>query len=201
VSQPRTTEQEASWQTVRRAVLERDGHRCRDCPESVDRRDLDVHHLVPRVDGGRDEISNCITLCDGCHAARHSRMQVALSRRMMQRWALRVARWLDRTGELPDDARALQAAMTLFGVERFREGQLEAILGALRGESLLVIFPTGKGKSLCFQLPAVLKGQPTSVVMSPLKALMADQVSGLQLRKLPATFINSDISPDEKELR
>ena len=201
MSQPRTTEQEASWQTVRRAVLKRDGHRCRDCPESVDRRDLDVHHLIPRVDGGRDEISNCITLCDGCHAARHPRLQVALSQRMMERWALRLAQWLDRSRELPSQTSALQAGLRLFGADRFRDGQLDAVLGALRGESQLVILPTGGGKSLCFQLPAVLKGQPTTVVLSPLIALMEDQVAALQRLKIPATFINSTISPEEKERR
>jgi len=182
-------------------VLARDRERCRECDEPGDRRGLDVHHLVRRADGGRDEASNCITLCDGCHAARHPRLQVALSRRMMQRWALRLAHWLDRTGELPDETRALDGALALFGVERFRDGQLEAVLGALRGESLLVIRPTGAGKSLCFQLPAVLKGQPATFVLSPLKALMVDQVDGLQRRKLPATFINGDIAQDEKEER
>jgi ATP-dependent DNA helicase RecQ len=160
-----------------------------------------VHHLVRRADGGRDEASNCITLCDGCHATRHPRLQVALSRRMMQRWALRLARLLDRAGELPEETRALRGALALFGVERFRDGQLDAVLGALRGESLLVIRPTGAGKSLCFQLPAVLKGQPATFVLSPLKALMVDQVVGLQRRKLPATFINADVPRDEKEQR
>jgi ATP-dependent DNA helicase RecQ len=182
-------------------VLVRDGYRCRDCGEPAARRDLDVHHLVRRADGGRDEVSNCITLCDGCHAARHPHLQMALSRRMMERWALRLARWLDRTGELPDETRALEAGLRIFNVERFRDGQLDAVLGALRGESLLVIRQTGAGKSLCFQLPAVLKGQPATFVLSPLKALMVDQVTGLQRRKVPATFINSDIVGSEKEQR
>jgi ATP-dependent DNA helicase RecQ len=200
MSHTRTAEQEAAWQGVRRVVLARDRNRCQDCGEAPDRRELDVHHLVRRADGGRDEASNCVTLCDGCHAARHPRLQVALSRRMMERWALRLVAWLDRTGELPDETRAL-AALRLFGADRFRDGQLDAVLGALRGESLLVIRPTGAGKSLCFQLPAVLKGQPTTLVLSPLKALMVDQVTGLQRNRLNATFINADISRDEKEQR
>jgi RecQ family ATP-dependent DNA helicase len=120
---------------------------------------------------------------------------------MMERWALRVAHWLDRADELPEETRALHGGLRLFGVERFREGQLDAVLAALRKESLLVIRPTGAGKSLCFQLPAVLTGQPATFVLSPLKALMVDQVAGLQRRKLPSTFINSDISRDEKEQR
>lgn len=201
MGQERTAQEQAAWQEVRRVVLARDEHRCRDCGEKPDRRDLDVHHLVRRADGGRDEASNCITLCDGCHAARHPRLQVALSGRMMRRWALRVAHWLDRSRQLPAETRALQAGLSLFGVERFRDGQLDIVLAALRGESLLAIRPTGSGKSLCFQLPAVLKGQPATFVLSPLKALMVDQVNELQTRKLTATFINSDISRDEKERR
>ena len=119
----------------------------------------------------------------------------------MRRWALRLARWLDRNGELPDETRALDAALSLFGVSRFRDGQLEPVLAALRGESMLVIRPTGAGKSLCYQLPAVLKAGSASVVLSPLKALMVDQVGGLHRRRLPATFINSDVGREEKEKR
>ncbi len=60
--------------------------------------------------------------------------------------------------------------------------------------------PTGSGKSLCFQVPALI--QPgVSYVVSPLKALMTDQVGGLQRRHIPATFINSDLSRPEKALR
>src|SRR4051794_19977734 len=184
----------------------RDGFCCRDCGERSDRRELDVHHLIRRTDGGRDEASNCITLCDGCHAARHLNLQVSLSRRSIERWALRLARWLDRAHELPEETQALTAALRLFETPenrpmRFRDGQLDAVLAALRGESLLVIRPTGGGKSLCFQMPAVLKGQPAALVLSPLMALMVDQVAGLQRRKLPASYINSDVGRDEKEQR
>jgi ATP-dependent DNA helicase RecQ len=201
VSRTRSPSEEAAWQEVRHVVLERDEHRCRDCGEAAARRDLDVHHLIPRSAGGHDEASNCITLCDGCHAARHPHLQVSLSRRMMQRWALRLAHWVDRGRELPEETRALTVGLRLFGLEHFRDGQLEAVLCALRGESLLVVRATGSGKALCFQLPAVLRGQPATFVLSPLKALMVDQVSGLQKRKLPATFINGDVSREEKEQR
>jgi ATP-dependent DNA helicase RecQ len=128
-------------------------------------------------------------------------LQVSLARRTIERWALALARFLDRGRELPVESRALNAGLRLFGVTRFREGQMDAVLGALRGESLLVIRPTGGGKSLCFQLPAILKGQPTTFVLSPLKTLMVDQIDGLHTRKLPATFINSDIGRNEKQAR
>jgi ATP-dependent DNA helicase RecQ len=74
------------------------------------------------------------------------------------------------------------------------------VLAALRGEDVLVVRPTGSGKTLCFQLPAVMRDGAT-VVLSPLKALMKDQVAELQARKVPGTFINSDIGPDEKAAR
>src|SRR3954453_7540056 len=139
MSRPRTADEEQAWEEVRRVVLERDGYRCRDCEEPSARRELDVHHLIRRADGGRDEASNCITLCDGCHAERHPNLQVSLARRTIERWALRLARFVDGARDLPDETRALDAGLRLFGVDRFRDGQLDAVLAALRDESLLAI--------------------------------------------------------------
>ncbi len=197
----RSSAEEQAWQAVRRIVLERDRWTCVECGEQPPHEELDVHHLIPRSAGGSDAASTCVTLCDGCHAGRHLNLQVSLARRTIERWALALARFLDRGRELPDEARTLDAGLRLFGVTRFREGQLDAVLGALRGSSQLVIRPTGAGKSLCFQLPAILKGQPATFVLSPLKTLMVDQTGGLHRRKLPATFINSDIGRDEKQAR
>lgn len=197
----RSAEEEQAWQQVRLIVLERDGWRCRGCGEQAPRGELDVHHLIPRSAGGEDVASNCVTLCDGCHAGRHPNQQVSLARRMIERWAIALARFIDRGRELPEETRALDAGLRLFGVSRFREKQLDAVLGALRGESQLVIAPTGGGKSLCFQLAAILKGQPTTFVLSPLKTLMVDQTISLHERKLPVTFINGDISREEKRQR
>ncbi len=182
-------------------VLARDRGRCVECEERPPRGELDVHHLIPRAAGGQDEASNCVLLCDGCHAGRHPNLQVSLARRTIERWALKLAQWLDFRRELPAETRALQAGLELFGVDRFREGQLDVVLAALNGESLLVVRPTGSGKSLCFQLPAVLKGQPTTFVLSPTKALMVDQAMGLHEKKLPATFINGDVQGREKAAR
>jgi ATP-dependent DNA helicase RecQ len=197
----RSAEQERAWQAVRRVVLERDEWTCRECGEPAPRDELDVHHLIPRAAGGADVASNCVTLCDGCHAGRHLNLQVSLARRTIERWAMALALFLDRGRELPEEIRAINAGLHLFGVTRFREGQMDAVLGALRGRSQLVIRPTGAGKSLCFQLPAILKSQPTTFVLSPLKTLMVDQTGGLHKRRLPATFINSDIASSEKEAR
>jgi len=65
---------------------------------------------------------------------------------------------------------------------------------------VLVVSPTGFGKTLCFQLPAILR-PGVSVVVSPLKALMGEQVSALLRRKIPSTFINSDLGSVEKRVR
>ena len=190
---------EGAWRRAREVALARDGYRCVDCGADV-RGELDVHHRIPRAARGTDYPSNLLTLCDGCHAVRHPNLQVRLSRRVVERWALRLARWLDRRGEFPDSMRTLSAALRLFGKERLRDGQLDAVLAALRGEDVLVVRPTGSGKTLCFQLPAVMQGG-TTLVLSPLKALMKEQVVDLQAQKLPGTFINGDLGLDEKRQR
>jgi ATP-dependent DNA helicase RecQ len=105
------------WSLIRRLVLARDGSRCQDCGAVGSSGDLDVHHLVPRSSGGTDEPANLITLCDGCHGRRHPNLQVSLSRRMIERWALRLARLLDRDGELPEELSRLSLGLRLLGVE------------------------------------------------------------------------------------
>jgi ATP-dependent DNA helicase RecQ len=83
-----------------------------------------------------------------------------------------------------------------FGYDKFREGQKQIIEQALQNRDLLIIMPTGGGKSLCFQLPALLKAGVT-IVISPLIALMQDQVDTLIDNGIGATFINSTLSSEE----
>jgi len=87
-----------------------------------------------------------------------------------------------------------------FGFDRFRDGQEEIIRAILEGENALVIMPTGGGKSLCYQLPAMVKPGLTLVV-SPLIALMKDQVDALNARGISASFINSSLTPAEQRSR
>lgn len=96
------------------------------------------------------------------------------------------------------ERRSLQiAAIRNFGFGELRGGQAETIACVMRGESVLTIMPTGAGKSLCYQLPALTLPR-ASLVISPLIALMKDQVEGLPAAARPrATFINSTI--DEAE--
>ena len=95
---------------------------------------------------------------------------------------------------------ALASLQKHFGFEDFREGQREVIGSILEGKDAVVVMPTGSGKSLCYQLPAMILDGVTLVV-SPLIALMKDQVDALQARGLPATFINSSISDSEQHAR
>ena len=93
-----------------------------------------------------------------------------------------------------------QALKHYFGYDEFRLSQREIITTALANRDLLVVMPTGGGKSLCFQLPALLK-QGVTIVISPLIALMQDQVQQLTNNGIPATFLNSSISTEERRDR
>ncbi|MFN6538402.1 MAG: DNA helicase RecQ [Nostoc sp. EkiNYC01] len=86
-----------------------------------------------------------------------------------------------------------QALKYHFGYDRFRPGQRQIIEDALQNRDLMVVMPTGGGKSLCFQLPALLKNGLT-VVVSPLIALMQDQVEALRNNNISATFLNSSLN-------
>ena len=84
----------------------------------------------------------------------------------------------------------------VFGYPKFK-GQQEAVIeAALQGRDSLVIMPTGGGKSLCYQIPAMLR-EGTGLIVSPLIALMQDQVTALHELGIEAEFLNSSQSLDE----
>ncbi len=87
-----------------------------------------------------------------------------------------------------------------FGYDQFRPGQEAVIQDALAGRDLLALMPTGGGKSLCFQLPALLR-PGIMLVVSPLIALMQDQVQQLQDNGIAATFLNSSLDAAEAAQR
>ena len=93
-----------------------------------------------------------------------------------------------------------QALKQYFGFEHFRDGQEQAIQRVLKGEHTLLVMPTGSGKSLAYQLPALLLPGLT-LVISPLIALMKDQVDGLVEGGIAATYLNSTLPAYEANRR
>ena len=91
------------------------------------------------------------------------------------------------------DDRLLAGLKKYFGYDDFLDNQRQVIGRIISGNDLCVVMPTGAGKSLCYQLPALLADGFTLVV-SPLIALMLDQVQSLRRRGIPAAFINSTVS-------
>ena len=86
----------------------------------------------------------------------------------------------------------------IFGFSEFRLGQDEIIQSILNGNNVLAVLPTGGGKSLCYQIPALMS-ESFSIVISPLIALMKDQVDSLNKKKVVASFINSTLTYQEVE--
>lgn len=94
------------------------------------------------------------------------------------------------------EPRILETLKTVFGYDALRPGQDQVIDHVLAGEDVLAVMPTGAGKSMCYQLPAILR-EGLAIVVSPLIALMRDQVAALRGVGVEAGSLNSSTSPDE----
>jgi len=92
--------------------------------------------------------------------------------------------------------RAQEILQSTFGYDQFRHAQQDIIQELLNGNDALVLMPTGGGKSLCFQIPALVR-EGTAIVVSPLIALMQDQVDALQQLGVNAAYLNSSLSPNQ----
>jgi len=102
--------------------------------------------------------------------------------------------------DISGDAQVLAQLKSTFGYSSFRPLQQEIVRSILDGKDVFVLMPTGGGKSLCYQLPALLR-EGTTVVVSPLIALMKDQVDALRTLGVPATYINSSLEQSEVSRR
>ena len=94
----------------------------------------------------------------------------------------------------------MNEVLARFGHADFREGQRAPIEAVLRGDDAVVVMPTGAGKSLCYQVAALLL-PGTTLVVSPLIALMKDQVDSLERKGVAVTLINSTVGRGEMEKR
>jgi len=94
--------------------------------------------------------------------------------------------------------KALKILKSVFGYDEFRPQQWDIIKSVLENKDALVLMPTGGGKSLCFQVPALMK-EGVTLVVSPLIALMKDQVEGLKANGVKADYFNSSQSEEEQQ--
>src|SRR6056297_1301917 len=102
---------------------------------------------------------------------------------------------ISTNGLMPQTSTIDQSATLLprFGLSSFRPGQEDVVRNVIEGHDVLCVMPTGGGKSLCYQLPSLaLRG--TTIVVSPLIALMKDQVDALRQRGIAAALVNSSLS-------
>ena len=103
---------------------------------------------------------------------------------------------VSRQHQVVTKQKALRMLETYFGYTSFRPAQEAPIASLLRNEDVIGIMPTGAGKSICFQIPALCKAGLT-IVFSPLISLMKDQVDGLLVQNIPAALINSTLTQSE----
>src|SRR5713226_2776649 len=103
------------------------------------------------------------------------------------------------TGMQPETSSSLTDTLRHYwGYDAFRPGQEAVVQSIAAGRDACVVMPTGGGKSLCYQLPAVLDTGRTAVVISPLIALMQDQVAQLEQIGVPAAFVNSALTGQDR---
>lgn len=193
---------------VRKLVFERDHATCqwKDCGLSRDNGDvINLHHILPEQFGGDESPDNLITLCDIHHKRMHiefsafySDSQGVLTK--MNHLTRHFISRFRRVFKVDDGYDLTSLLVYLTGRSEFRDGQLKTVRAALAGESVLFVTPTGSGKSVTYQLPGLL-GKEASLVVSPLKALMKDQVESIWSKKIPTTYINSDLGKEETKRR
>lgn len=188
---------------TRKAILERDNFRCVICG-SAEKENLTIHHLIPKSAGGSDVLSNLITICVACHTTKYHmdlytkwQVSLGLGRRFVKFCMKRVNKIRKFFGTYLSDIDIDFALGYLFDLKTFRHGQKKVIKNVLGKHDVFLVAPTGRGKSLCYQLPASITSDLTLVV-SPLISLMKDQHRKLAEYHIPSTFLSSDLDSNEK---
>ena len=193
---------------VRQDCYQRDQGRCQEagCELSYSNGGrMNLHHIQPVQFGGANLADNLVTVCDIHHKQRHIEFSAYYpdSSSVIRRMAIYLNRTLSKLKAMVglDDGSDLRPYLKfLTGQTEFRPGQLAAIRAALDNRDVLLVAPTGIGKSICYQLPGLIAKKP-SLVISPLKALMKDQVEGLWKNKILSSYINSDLGAAETASR
>jgi len=186
-------------------IKTRDGWKCVNAEKYPDREhqlyELNAHHIKPKKFGGKNIMSNGVTYCRACHAAEHPEYQ----EKFLDTFKLSTIQIKDTFKKmlgLESDLKYYRALHFLTGQYTFRPFQKEAIKSIVeKKKHVFVVMPTGFGKSLIYQMPALLSNNKPSLVISPLKALQTDQVTSLLRKWVPATYINSSLSISEIKTR
>ncbi|KAA8497576.1 ATP-dependent DNA helicase RecQ [Porphyridium purpureum] len=148
----------------------------------------------PRSASDRGQALCESSACCGCRCRRHHGQRRSQGR--ARQW--HGVAYVHARGDVAPtqmEQKAMELLKDRFGLNAFRDGQLDVILRVMKGESALGVFPTGMGKSLCFQLPA-LHFAGLTLVVSPLIALMKDQVGSLQALGIAAASLDSTLDTE-----
>jgi len=162
------------------------------------RLETDLAYLNSSLTVGEIKANTASRLVRALQTAEQKRLQKERSGKItLATLAPPMAEWV-----LPEQAPGhfSEALHRYWGYESFRPGQENIVRSIAAGRDACVVMPTGGGKSLCYQLPAVLDAQRTVVVVSPLIALMQDQVAQLEQMGIPAGFLNSSLSSEQRSL-
>lgn len=193
---------------IRKLCYERDDETCQFPGCTLSRKNgdnINLHHIKQEQSGGKETPDNLITLCDIHHKGMHMEFSAFYPDSQgilykMNSVTKNTLSKIRKTLGVDDGNDLIPYLIYLTGNKKFRPGQLKTIRTAISGKNVLFVSPTGSGKSVCYQLPGLLAEDPT-LVISPLKTLMKDQVQSIWSKKIPTTYINSDLTFSEKKKR